>query len=95
MITKAKKPWERERDPLPEPFDSLEQAGKFWDTHDSGDYEEYFEDVECKFDIKKRTHLISMDGELYDEVSAIAKKKRIPTDKLVSRWIKEKLRDAA
>jgi hypothetical protein len=36
-----------------------------------------------------------MDGELYDEVSAIAKKKRIPTDKLVSRWVKEKLRDAA
>lgn len=83
------------RDPLPEHFDNLEEAAEFWDTHDSGDYEEYFKDVECKFVIKKRTYLISMDGTLYDEVRAIAKKKRIPADKLVSRWIKEKLRSAA
>ena len=68
MITKAKKPSKRKRDPLPDHFNSLEEAGEFWDTHDSGDYEEYFEDVECKFEIKKRTHLISMDSALYDEV---------------------------
>ena len=85
----------KRRDPLPEYFGSLEEAAEFWDTHDSGDYEEYFRDVECKFEINTRTHLISMDGSLYDEVRAVAKKKRIPTDKLVSRWIKEKLRSAA
>jgi len=83
----------KRRDPLPEHFSSLEEAGEFWDTHDSGDYEEYFEDVECVFDIQKRT--ISVDSALYNEVRAIAKKKRIPADKLVSRWIKEKLRSAA
>jgi len=83
------------RDPLPEHFSSLEEAAEFWDTHDSGDYEEYFEDVECKFDIKKRTHLISIDGALYDRVRAIAKRNRIPTDKLVSRLIEEGLRNAA
>ncbi len=85
----------KSRDPLPEHFGSLEEAAEFWNTHDSGDYEEYFSDAECKFDIRKRTHLISMDGSLYDEVRAVAKKKRIPADKLVSRWIKEKLRSAA
>jgi CopG antitoxin of type II toxin-antitoxin system len=83
------------RDSLPEHFSSLEEAAEFWDTHDSGDYEEYFKDVDCKFNIKTRTHLISMDSALYDEVRAIAKKKRIPTEKLVTRWIKEKLRSAA
>ena len=85
----------RERDPLPEHFETLEEAAAFWDTHDSGDYEEYFSDVECKFDIEKSTRVISMDSALYDEVRAVAKRKRIPTDKLVSRWIKEKLRSAA
>lgn len=83
----------KRRDPLPEHFSSLAEAGEFWDAHDSGDYEEYFEDVECEFAIKKRT--ISVDSTLYDEVRAMAKKKRIPADKLVSRWIKEKLRSAA
>lgn len=91
----AKNKQTTQRDPLPEHFSSLEEAAEFWDTHDSADYEEYFKDVECKFDIKKKTHLISMDGSLYDEVRAIARKKRIPADKLVSRWIKEKLRSAA
>lgn len=83
------------RDPLPEHFASLEEAAEFWDTHDSGDYDEYFVNVECEVALKKRTLLISVDGALYDEVRAIAKKKRIPADKLVSRWIKEKLRSAA
>jgi hypothetical protein len=83
------------RDPLPEHFRSLEEAAEFWDTHDSGDYEEYFEDVECRFDIKTRTYLISLDGALYDKVRAVAKKKRVPAEKLVSRWIEEKLRSAA
>jgi len=44
-------------------------------------------------DLKKRT--ISVDSALYDRVSAIAKKKHIRTNELLSRWIKEKLRDAA
>jgi hypothetical protein len=35
----------RKRDPLPEEFGSLEEAGEFWDTHDSTDYEEYMKDV--------------------------------------------------
>ena len=80
---------------MPEHFNSIEEAAEFWDTHSTADYEEYFKEVDCQFDIKKRTHLISVDGALYDEVRAIAKKKRIPADKLVSRWIKEKLRTAA
>jgi CopG antitoxin of type II toxin-antitoxin system len=85
----------KKRDPLPEHFASIEEAAAFWDTHDSGDYDEYFVDVECEVELKKRTLRISVDGALYDEVRAIAKKKRIPADKLVSRWIKEKLRSAA
>ncbi len=81
------------RDPLPEHFASLEEAAEFWDTHDSSDYEEYFVDVVVEVDLKKRSLVV--DGRLYDEVRAVAKKKRIPTEKLVTRWIKEKLRSAA
>ena len=96
MATKKKtKPSKKKRDPLPEHFATLEEAAEFWDTHDSSEYEDYFVDVDCKADLKKRTLLISVDGKRYDEVRTIAKKKRIPADKLVSRWIKEKLRSAA
>ena len=93
MTTKAKKPSKKKRDPLPEHFASLEEAAEFWDTHDSADYEEYFVEVDVEVDLKKRT--ISVDSALYDRVSAIAKKKHVRTNELLSRWIKEKLRDAA
>ncbi len=94
-LANARSNAKKRRDPLPVHFSSLEEASEFWDTHDSGDYEEYFEDVRCEFDLKKRTHVVSIDGALYDKVRAVAKKKRVPADKLVARWIQEKLRTAA
>ena len=94
-MTNARSKRTKARDPLPEHFDTVEEAAEFWDTHSTADYEEYFKEVDCQFDIKKRTHLISIDGAVYDRIRAIAKKKRIPADKLVSRWIKENLRSAA
>ena len=74
---------------IPE-FSSLEEEAKFWDTHDSADYEEYMKDVECEFGIKRRTYLVSLDGNLYRKVEAIAKKEGIPAETLVNRWIEEK-----
>jgi hypothetical protein len=94
-MTNARSKRTKARDPLPEHFNTIEEAGEFWDTHSTADYEEYFKEVDSHFDIKKRTHLISIDGAVYDRIRAIAKKKRIPADKLVSRWIKERLRSAA
>lgn len=46
------------RDPLPEHFNSLEEAAEFWDTHDSADYEEYFKEVHFDVKLKPRTALI-------------------------------------
>src|SRR5260370_8267658 len=83
----------RELDPLPEHFASLEEAAAFWDTHDSSDYDEYFVDVDVEVDLKKRSLVV--DGRLYDEVRAVAKKKRIPTEKLFTRSLKANLRTAA
>lgn len=81
---------EKVRDPLPEHFDSLEAVAEFWDTHDSGEYDEYFKTVKVEVDLKPRTHLVAIAGPLYEKVRAIAKKKRVATDKLVNRWLEEK-----
>lgn len=77
-------------DSLPEHFDGIDAAAEFWDTHDSADYEEYMKDVECEFDVKRRTYLISLDGVLYKKVRDIARRKGMPTDKLVNLWLEEK-----
>jgi hypothetical protein len=84
--SKAKK----RRDPLPERFASLAEAAEFWDTHDSADYEEYMEDVECEVDIQRQTFLISLDSDLYRKVSAIAQSRGISTETLINLWLQEK-----
>ena len=75
--------------------DSIQKLAEFWDTHDTVDYEEFMRDVEFEVDLKPRTHLVTIEGRVYDRVRAVAKKRRVPIDKLVSGWIEEKLRDAA
>lgn len=52
--TESKTANERVRYPLPHRCDSLEAAAEFWDTHDSGDYNEYFKVVEIEVDLKPR-----------------------------------------
>ena len=38
-------------DPLPESFESEEQAGAFWDCHSTMDYQEYLEATDDTIDI--------------------------------------------
>jgi len=80
----------RKRDPLPEHFESLEEAGKFWDTHDSGEYEEFMKDVQCEFDLEKRTYLVPVEGALYEKVEKIARRRGLKAGALVNRWLSEK-----
>ena len=76
--------------PLPEHFASLEDAGAFWDTHDSADYEEYISEAECVAEIKRRTYLVPVDSDLYRMVRIIAHQKGISPETLVNMWIQEK-----
>lgn len=87
---KSKAGTKKQIDPLPEEFASFEEAAEFWDTHDTVDYEEFMKDVEFEIALEPRTHLVAIEGPLYDKVRAIAKKKRVATNKLVNRWLEEK-----
>jgi hypothetical protein len=80
----------QKRDPLPEHFESLPEAADFWDTHDSGDYEEVMKDVQCEFDLQNRTYLVPVDGTLYEKVEKIARRRGLKADTLVNRWLAEK-----
>ena len=75
---------------LPEHFANVEEAGLFWDTHDSADYEEHAAEVECAADIKRRTYLVPVDSDLYRTVRIIAQQKGISPETLVNMWIQEK-----
>ncbi|HJQ34513.1 MAG TPA: CopG family antitoxin [Pyrinomonadaceae bacterium] len=87
---KSKADVKKQRVPLPEHFNSLEDAAEFWDTHDSAEYEDLMADADFEVDIKKRTYLIPLDVELYRKVETIARRKGVAAEALVNRWIEEK-----
>ncbi len=78
-------------DPLPDTFASEEEAGAFWDTHSTSDYEAYLEPVDITMDIKKRHFEIEIDRASFLALNAYAKKMNKPIKNLASRILKEKL----
>jgi CopG antitoxin of type II toxin-antitoxin system len=80
----------KRREALPQGFATLAEAGEFWDAHDSGDYEDSMTEVACEVDLERRTYLVALDGEVYERVSALARKRGISTETLLNLWIHEK-----
>lgn len=77
-------------DPIPAHFQSPEEAGQFWDSHDSADYEKNMVDVECEINIKRRTFLVPLDRDLYRKVQSIARERGVSAEALLNMWILEK-----
>lgn len=90
MATSRHKAKLKTRDPSPKHFGSLEEAGLFWDTHDGADYEKDVVETECEVDIKRRTFVVPLDGDLCRRVRSIARKKGISSETLLNMWIQEK-----
>ena len=76
--------------PMPK-FTSLDKLVEFFDTHDMGEYWDNMPETRFDFDIKRKTHLIVLDDDLAEKVSAIARAKRIPSKTLINEWVKEKV----
>ncbi len=74
---------------------SLDELVEFFDTRDMGEYWEQMPEAHFDIDIKRRTHLVAIDEELIDRLSAIAKAKRVPAETLINTWLKEKMLEAS
>ncbi len=81
----------RKRDSLPDEFQSLEEAGEFWDTHSSGDYEEFMQEAQFEVDLKRRSTEVRVSVELIRDVRKIARREGVATETLVNLWLQEKI----
>ncbi len=72
-------------------FGSLDELVQFFDTHDLGEYWESMPKAHFEVDIKRRTHLVAIDDEIMSKLTDIAKSKKVPPEKLINSWLKEKL----
>jgi len=79
-----------ESKPMPK-FKSLEELVKFFETHDMGEYWDRMPEAHFDITIKKRTHVFTLDEDVAERLTAIAKAKHIPSESLINAWLREKL----
>ena len=80
------------RESMPPPTATLEEIGEFWDTHSLADY--WDETHEVAFEVVNLTskpNLVSVEPEVAEQLTALATKQGISIEKLVNRWLQEKL----
>ena len=75
----------------PGPANSLAALVEYFDNNDLGDDWEKMPEAKFDIDIQKRTHLVAIDEELIERVSAIAREQHVPAEKLINKWVKEKM----
>jgi len=81
--------------PIPEEFDSCEEAAEFWDTHDTTDYPEAFETVEVQVELRKRHYEVELDEDLVEMLRERAHEAGISVKHLVSGLLRQQLRSTA
>lgn len=76
-------------DDLPDAFQSIAEAGAFWDSHDSTDYEDMMEDVNVEVDIKRRVYLVPVAVGILEVLRKKAKSQGVSTETLVNVLLQE------
>jgi hypothetical protein len=54
----------KKADPIPEEFNSYEEAAEFWDTHDTTDYPDQFEVIAVEAKFKGRRYEVEIDEDV-------------------------------
>ena len=78
-------------DPLPDSFDTEEEAGEFWDTHCVEDYAEYFVPVEADIKIKKRVYEVQVAEDVYQKLRHKAESQHQSVLKTVDQILRKEL----
>lgn len=79
------------KDKIPEKFSSYEEAGKFWDTHDSTDYLDQMTPVKTQVHLKNRHYEIEVDEDVIRELKKRAISEHIPSSKLANDILRKQI----
>ena len=82
-------------DPIPEEFSSYEEAAEFWDTHDTTDYPDAFQDVDVKAEFRKRHYQVEVDEDVVKVVRKQARKLGVSVDRLVNDILRKQISNLA
>jgi len=82
-------------DPIPKEFSSYEEAAEFWDTHDTTDYPDAFQDVDVKTEFRKRHYQVEVDEDVIKAIRKQAQKLGVSVDRLVNEILRRQTSNVA
>jgi hypothetical protein len=82
---------DKKKDVLPETFSSYEEAGEFWDTHDSTDYLDHLIPVEAEVKLMRRHYEIEVEEDVMKILEKLAFTQHISPAKLANTLLKKQL----
>ena len=80
-----------ETGPIPKEFESLEDAGEFWDTHSAADYWDDMVDVALEVEIRDRRFVELLEDSVYHAIQELAATRGIQPDTLVNEFLRQEL----
>jgi hypothetical protein len=89
MLGKGESMKRGSKEPIPEEFSSLEEAGEFWDAHSAASYWDEMEDIPAKVDIQDRRFAILLEDAVYYAVEEIAATRGIEPDTFVNEFLRQ------
>jgi predicted transcriptional regulator len=78
-------------DPIPETFNSYEEAAEFWDTHDTTDYPENWHPVKVISEFRGRHYEIEIEEGVANALRKEAKLKGVTPSRLASDLLRQRL----
>ena len=79
------------KDPIPEHFNSAEEAGEFWDTHSAADYWDEMEDVDVEFNLQEQVFLVPVTHRIYYQIKQKAEGQGRPIAEIVNDLLEREL----
>ena len=67
-------------DPIPKSFRSMEEAGEFWDSHDTADYPDNFTTVHLNARIRRHPRFYKLEDTVARKLAREAKEKHLSRD---------------
>ena len=81
------------KEPIPIHFETAENAGEVWDTHDLADYWDETRETDLTFNLQRKHYYISILPKIAEELRKISEKQGVSIETVVNLWLQEKLQN--
>jgi len=81
----------RSIDPLPDSFGTEEQAGAFWDSHSTMDYQQHLEATDDTIEISERVFEVQVAEDVFKKLQQEAASLHQPVPKIVDKILRKEL----